>query len=59
MKIETMICDKCGNTCKGDYFSVYRNSYDGIVLGKWDICENCYRLMLSAIEDKETDNDIR
>jgi len=56
MKIETMICDKCGNTCKGDYFSVFRNSDRGTVLGKCDICENCYRLMLSAIEDEEAED---
>lgn len=49
MKIEIIKCDKCGDVCKGDYFTIYRNSGDR-VLGKSDICEICYGIAFEALE---------
>lgn len=50
MIIKTIVCDVCGNTCKGDWFVVYRRNEFGVDVGKRDICNTCYSLMLSALE---------
>lgn len=49
MKIEIIKCDKCGNVCKGDYFTIFRNSKEQIV-GKSDMCETCYGIAFGALE---------
>ena len=59
MQTVTMICDKCGNVCKEDYFTVYRTSQTKGVVNKTDICDRCYALMLNAIDYKlEGEEDI-
>lgn len=55
MKILTIQCDKCGNICKGDFFTVYRetlNVSDSCIRGKSHICEHCYGIMLKALYEK-------
>lgn len=49
MKIEITKCDKCGDVCNGDYFSIYRNSGDHVI-GKSDICAICYTIAFEALE---------
>lgn len=45
-------CDKCGNECIGDSFTIYRNS-DSRVIGRSDICMSCYNKMILALEKEE------
>lgn len=49
MRIETIICDKCGEKCGNTHFEVFRVT-DWTTKGKSDICETCYSLMLDWFE---------
>ena len=56
MRIETIICDKCGEKCGNTHFEVFRVT-DWTTKGKSDICETCYSLMLDWFKtEKEVKN---
>lgn len=51
MKQLVIKCDNCGRICEGDNFTIYRNNSGGRAIGKSDICEECYSIMLKALKE--------
>ena len=41
MKSEIIRCDRCGNKCTDDYFSIYQIT-NGEILAKEDVCPSCF-----------------
>ena len=48
MKITKTICDYCGEECRGDYITAYRNTPEGSVVGKGEYCDICWNRVREA-----------
>ena len=49
---KVIVCDKCGGSCENEYMTIYRvKAKTDEVIGRGDICTECYKVMLIALKD--------